>query len=168
MLYFKWISNKVILLYITGNFAQCYVTAWVWGELGGNWYIYIYAKSLCFPPETITILLISYQFSSVQSLSRVWLFATPWIAACQASLSNINSRSSLRLTSIESVMLSSHLILCRPFILLPPTPPSISLFQWVNSSHGDTQGICTPVFIAALFTIAKIWKQSKCPMAEEL
>jgi len=72
---------------------------------------------------------------SVQSLSRVWLFVTPWIAARQASLSITNSRSSLRLTSIESVMPSSHLILCRPLLLLPPIPPSISLFQWVNSSH---------------------------------
>ena len=75
------------------------------------------------------------QFSSVQSISRVWLFATPWIAACQASLSITNSRSSLRLTSIESVMPSSHLILCRPLLLLPSIPPSMSLFQWVNSSH---------------------------------
>ena len=62
------------------------------------------------------------QFSSVQSLSRVRLFATPWIAARQASLSITNSRSSLRLTSIKSVMPSSHLILCRPLLLLPPIP----------------------------------------------
>jgi len=62
------------------------------------------------------------QFSSVQSLSRVQLFATPWIAARQASLSITNSRSSLRLTSLESVMPSSHLILCCPLLLLPPTP----------------------------------------------
>ena len=75
------------------------------------------------------------QFSSVQSLSHVRLFATLWIAARQASLSITNSRSSLRLTSIESVMPSSHLILCRPLFLLPPIPPSISLFQWVNSLH---------------------------------
>ena len=75
------------------------------------------------------------QFSSVQSLSSVWLFATPWIAECQASLSITNSRSSLKLTSIESVMPSSHLILCRPLLLLPPIPPRISLFQWVNSLH---------------------------------
>ena len=75
------------------------------------------------------------QFSSVQSLSQVWLFVTPWIAAHQASLSITNSRSSLRLTSIELVMPSSHLILCRPLLLLPPIPPSISLFQWVNSLH---------------------------------
>ena len=72
---------------------------------------------------------------SDQLLSHVRLFATPWIAARQASLSITNARSSLRLTSIESVMPSSHLILCRPLLLLPPIPPRISLFQWVNSSH---------------------------------
>ena len=77
----------------------------------------------------------SVQFSSVQSLSCVWLFATPWNAAHQSSLSITNSRSSLRLTSIQSVMPSSHLILCRPLLLLPPIPPSIRVFQWVNSSH---------------------------------
>ena len=68
-------------------------------------------------------------FSSVQSLSRVWLFVTPWIAARQTSLSPTNSRSSLRLTSIESVMPSSHLFLCRPLLLLPPIPPSIRVFS---------------------------------------
>ena len=69
------------------------------------------------------------QFSSVQLFSRVWLFATPWTAACQASLSITNSWSSLRLTSIESVMPSSHLILCHPLLLLPPIPPSIRVFS---------------------------------------
>ena len=68
-------------------------------------------------------------FSSVQSLSRVRLFATPWIAAHQASLSITNSRSSLRFTSIESVMPSSHLILCRPLLLLPSIFPSIRVFS---------------------------------------
>ena len=63
------------------------------------------------------------QFSSVQSLSHVRLFATPRITARQASLFITNSRSSLRLMSIESVMPSSHLILCRPRLLLPPVPP---------------------------------------------
>jgi len=70
----------------------------------------------------------SDQIRSDQSLSRVRLFATPWIAARQASLSITNSRSSLRPTSIESVMPSSHLILCRP-LLLPPIPPSIRVFS---------------------------------------
>ena len=70
---------------------------------------------------------VSVQF--IQSLSRVRLFATPWIAARQACLSITNSRSSLRLTSIESVMPSSHLILCRPLLLLPPISPSIRVFS---------------------------------------
>ena len=69
------------------------------------------------------------KISSVQSLSRVWLFVTPWIAAHQASLSITNSQSSLRLTSIESVMPSSHLILCHPLHLFPPIPPSIRVFS---------------------------------------
>ena len=69
------------------------------------------------------------QFSSVQSLSHVRLFATPWIAARQASLSITNSQSSLKLMSIESVMPSSHLIFCRPLLLLPPIPPSIRVFS---------------------------------------
>ena len=77
----------------------------------------------------------SVQFSSVQSLSYVRLFVTPWITACQAFLSITNSRSSLKFTSIESMMPSSNLILYRPLFLLPSIPPSISLFQWVNSSH---------------------------------
>ena len=66
---------------------------------------------------------------SVQSLCRIQLFATPWITAREASLSITNSRSSLRLTSIESVMPSSHLILCRPLLLLPLIPPSIRVFS---------------------------------------
>ena len=74
-------------------------------------------------------------FSSVQSLSHVRLFATPWIAARQASLSIANSRSSLRLTSIESVMPSSHLILCRPLLLLPPIPLSIKVFSNESALH---------------------------------
>ena len=68
-------------------------------------------------------------FSSVQSLSHVRLFATPWIAALQASLSITNSRSSLKLMSIESVIPSSHIILCRPLFLLPLIPPSIRVFS---------------------------------------
>ena len=73
------------------------------------------------------------QFSSVQSLSCVRLFVTPWIAARQASLSITNSQSLPKLMSIESVMPSSHLILCHPLLLLPPIPPSIGVFS--NSSY---------------------------------
>ena len=68
-------------------------------------------------------------------LSRVRLFATPWIAACQASLSITNSRSSPKLMCIESVMPSSHLILCRPLLLLPPIPPSIRVFSNESTLH---------------------------------
>ena len=75
-------------------------------------------------PKTIRIIKTCIQFSSVHWLSRVQLFATPWITACQASLSITYSRSSLRLMSIESVMPSSHLILCRPLFFLPPIPPA--------------------------------------------
>ena len=78
---------------------------------------------------------ISVQFSSVQSLSHVWLFATPWIAARQASLSITNIQSSLRFTFIESVMPSSHLILSRPLLLLPPIPPSIRVFSNESTLH---------------------------------
>ena len=72
---------------------------------------------------------ISLTFSSVQSLSRVQLFATSWIAARQASLSITNSQSLLKLMPIESVMPSNHLILCRPLLLLPSIPPSIRVFS---------------------------------------
>ena len=80
--------------------------------------------------------------SSVQSLSRVWLFATPWITARQASLSITNSQSSLKLTSIESVMPSSHQILCHPLLLLPQSLPASEsfpmsqLFAWGGQSTG--------------------------------
>ena len=68
-------------------------------------------------------------------LSHVRLFATPWIPARQASLSITNSQSSPRLMSIESVMPSSHLILCRPLLLLPPIPPSITIFSNESTLH---------------------------------
>ena len=72
---------------------------------------------------------ISPSISSVQSFSHLRLSTTPWITAHQASPSITNSRSSLRLMSIESVMPSNHLILCRPLLLLPPIPPSIRVFS---------------------------------------
>ena len=80
----------------------------------------------------IMTLNISVQFSSV---AQSCLFETPWITARQASLSITNSQSSLRLTSIELVMPSSHLILCRPLLLLPPIPPSIRVFSNESTLH---------------------------------
>ena len=88
-------------------------------------------------------------FSAVQSLSRVRLFETPWIAARQASLSITNSRSSLKLTSIESVMPSSHLILCRPLLLLSPIPPSIRV-----SSNESTLRMGWPKYWSFSFSIS--------------
>ena len=74
------------------------------------------------------VYLYNWVFNSAQSLSRVQHFATPWIAAYQASLSITNSQSSLKFMSIHSVMPSRHLILCHPLLLLPPIPPSIRVF----------------------------------------
>ena len=76
-----------------------------------------------------------HQFSSVQLLSQVWLFATPWTAACQASLSIANSRSLLKLVPIESVMPSNHLIICCPLLLLPSIFPSIGVFSNESALH---------------------------------
>ena len=78
---------------------------------------------------TIRYTIRNVKFSSVQSLSHVHLFVTPWITAHQASLSITTPRSLLKLMSIESVMPSSHFILCHPLLLLPPIPPSIMVFS---------------------------------------
>ena len=96
-------------------------------------------KFFCFPN----------QFSSVQSLSPVWFFVTPWIAACQASLSITNSRSLPKLMSIKSVMPSSHLMLCRHLLLLPPIPPSIRVF-----SNESTLRIRWPKYWSFSFSIS--------------
>ena len=79
--------------------------------------------------SVIYFTLLSWQFNSVQSLSHVPLFATPWTAAHQASLSITNSQSLLKLTSIESVMPSKHLILCHPLFLPPSIFPSNRVFS---------------------------------------
>ena len=96
------------------------------------------------------------QFSSVQLLSHVWLFATPWIAARQVSLSITNSRSSLKLTSIKSVMPSRHLILCRPLLLLPPIPPSIKVF-----SNESTLRMRWPKYWSFSFSITHYQRNAK-------
>ena len=100
-------------------------------EFGGEWiHVYVYiAESLCWSPETIITFLIGYHQSSVQSLSHVQLFVNPWTAACQGFLSIINSWSLLKLTPIELVMPSNHLILCHPLLLLPSVFPRIRVFS---------------------------------------
>ena len=101
-----------------------------------NWINSLYARSI-------------NQFSSVQSLSLVWLFATPWTAAHQASLSITNSWSLLKLMSIKSVMLSNHLILCHPLLLLPSIFPSIRVF-----SNGSALLIRQPKYWTFSFIIS--------------
>ena len=99
-------------------------------------------------------ILVYFSSSSVQSLSRVWLFATPWTAACQASLSITNSQSLLRLTSIESMMPSSHLILCRPLLLLPsifPTSGSFPMSQ-LFASGGQSTGVSASTSVLSMNT----------------
>ena len=88
-----------------------------------------------FQSRQIAMFLTIGGISSVQSLSRVWLFVTPWTAACQAPLSITNSRSLLRLMSIESVMPSKHLILCCPLFLLSSTFPSNRVFSNESVLH---------------------------------
>ena len=110
--------------------------SWTLWTLGILWW------NLCPKNDHYKTLLPSVQCSSVQLLSRVWLFATPWTAAHQASPSITNSWSLLKLMSIELVMPSSHLILCGPLLLLPPIPLSIrvfpmsQLFAWGGQSTG--------------------------------
>ena len=91
--------------------------------------IYVYIQLIHFAVQQKPTQHFKATIRSDQSLSHVRLFATPWITARQASLSITNSWSPLRLTSIESVVPSSHLILCRPLLLLPPIPPSIRVFS---------------------------------------
>ena len=103
----------------------------------------------------------TYQFTSVQLLSCVRLFAMPRITARQASLSITNSQSSLKLMSIESVIPSSHLILCCPLLLLPPIPPASEsfpmsqLFTWGGQSIG----------VSALASLLPVNTQDWSPLA---
>ena len=94
----------------------------------------VYKVMICCKPLQ-TVYHKKVQFSSVHSLSHVWLFATPWTAACQASLSITNSQSILKLTSIELVTISNHLILCRPHLFSPSLLPSIGVFYNESVLH---------------------------------
>ena len=104
-----------------------------WGNCGNSGWLYFYGLQITVDGdcshEIKTRLLFGKKFNSVQSLSRVQLFVTPWIAAHHSSLSITISRSLLRLASIESVMPSSHLIIGHPLLLLPPIPRSIKVFS---------------------------------------
>ena len=132
-------------------FTTLYSSSLIWSSVLSDllfipWSIFFSFSSYIL--QFCLILLYNFQFSSVQSLSCVQLFVTPWIAARQASLSIPNSQSSLKLTSMESVMPSSHLILCRPLLLLPPIPPSIRVF-----SNKSTLRIRWPKYWSFSFSI---------------
>ena len=113
---------------------------------------------LKFPSLDFWIFLI---FSSIPSLGHVRLFETPWIAALQASLSITNSRSSLRITSIESVMPSSHLLLCRPLLFLPPIPPSIRVFSMSQLFASGGQSTRVSAVASFLSKKSQGWSPSK-------
>ena len=110
---------------VLSGFFSCHIFSLSTLQSVFSWPDFLFTDSLhLFPSIEFLIYL-----SSVQSLSHVRLFATPWIAACQASLSITSSWSLLKLMPIELVMPSSHLILCHPLLLLPPIPPSITVFS---------------------------------------
>ena len=121
--YVNWVSQEGCLFYPRSSFRSSDVSLFYFPRL-----LLSLSFSHCHFELLFPILTVSVQFSSVQSLSRVHLFVTPWITARQASLSITNSRSLLKLMPIESVMPSSHLILCRPLLLLPSIFPSIRVF----------------------------------------
>ena len=121
----------------------------------------------CYPYWLLTSFSLDvHQFSSVQSLSRVQLFATPWIAARQASLSITNSQSSLKLKSVKSVMPSSHLILCSPLLLLAPILPASGSFPVSQrfASGGQSIGVSASASILPVNTQADIFIRIIIPM----
>ena len=119
-------STRIVLFYRSDYTYSCGIIWFVWTQTlqtvnsKNNETLSAFFPIRCFS---------SVQFSSVQSLSCVQLFAAPWISAHQASLSITNSQRSLKLTSIELVMPSSRLILCQALLLLPPISPSIKVFS---------------------------------------
>ena len=107
--------------------------------------------------------LVCDQFNSVQSLSHVWLFATPWVTAHQASLSITNSRSLPKLMSIKLVMPSNHLILCNPLFLLPPIPPSIRVFSSESAPVSLPWGVQS-IGVSASTSVLPMNTQDRSPL----
>ena len=126
LLYLKWINKDLAQETLLNVMWQ---PGWE-GSLGENGCMFMYGRVACCSPESITTLLIGYQFSSVQfSCSVVSDSVTTWTAARQPSLSVFNPWSLLKLMSIELVMPSNHLILCHSLLLLPSILPSIKVFS---------------------------------------
>ena len=115
-----------LLEWVSNYWSYSRGSSWPWDQTSC---VSCIDRWIILPLHHLRSLLIGVQFSSVQSLSSVRLFMTPWIVARQASLSITNSQSLVKLMPIESVMPSSHLILCRRLLLLPPIPPSIRVFS---------------------------------------
>ena len=120
-MYFKWVTCMVCELYLNKTVERKK------GLLGGSAAKTVHSQ--CRGAQVQSLI------SSVQSLSHVWLFATPWTAACQAYLSITNSWSLLKLMSVELVMPSNHLILCHPLLLLPSIFPRIRVFSNESAPH---------------------------------
>ena len=147
--YFK--GMELILIFQSGCQSYSHHLCYKWHSRGGGKGAFHWSH-LVTPSCCLNVVFFSgpsFQFISVQLLSRVWLFATPWIAARQVSLSITNSRSLPKLMSIESVMPSSHLTLCCPLLLLPPIPPSIRVF-----SNGSTLCMRWPKYWSFSFSIS--------------
>ena len=124
LIHFGWGGPRNMHLNSPSGYSEC---KWSTGHTLINTELYLNFLHI-FHPYLFHLSLLT-QFSSLQSLSHVWLFATPWTAARQASLSITNSWSLPKPMSIESVMPSNHLILCRPLLLLPSIFPSIRVFS---------------------------------------
>ena len=123
-----WQVNSLLLSY-----RVAYICYFIF-KMGHRAYLAVQWLRLHLPVQGV-VGLTPVQFSSVQLLSRVWLFMTPWTAAHQASLSSTISHSLFKLMSINSVMPSNHLIFCCPFLLLPSIFPSIRVFSSESTLH---------------------------------
>ena len=144
---FSWLSNIPSYIHTTSSLSKMTISYWRHVDIHQcvslDWFLFFLGPwkalkglegcDVFFPWRSVEV--VSVQFSSVQSLSCVWLFATPWITARQASLSITKSRSSLKLMSIELVMPSSHLNLRHPLLLLPPILPRIRVFSSESTLH---------------------------------
>ena len=144
----KWVTQSCLTLcdpmeYTVHGILQPRILKWVAVPFSsGSYWPRNWTGISCITGEFFTSWATSSaQFSSLQSLSRVQLFATPWTAAHQASLSITNSRSLLKLMIIESVMPSNHLILCRPLLLPPLIFPSIRVFSSESVLHQVAKGL---------------------------
>ena len=156
-MYKSWVKPTILLFVFYVSYLFFFILFFFW--LPSLTFKFIVFNIWFFPLSANYPYLLYYysQFSSVQLLSHVRLFATPWIAACQASLSITNAQSLFKLMSIESVMPSSHLILCHPLLLLSPIPPSI---RWLLKNlwfHLQVITICLQVIYYITYNLTPLY-----------